>query len=89
MTQPAARQPNPTATLECVHSVRSVQVHSSHEVVVSSGAVNTPQLLLLSGIGPTDELRRAGVVPRVEVCAGQTLKVALIPRALRHAVLYI
>lgn len=29
-----------------------------HELIVSGGALNTPQLLLLSGIGPRDELQK-------------------------------
>lgn len=36
-------------------------VVARHEVVVSGGAFNTPQLLLLSGIGPGDELHRHGI----------------------------
>jgi choline dehydrogenase len=31
------------------------------EVIVSGGAVNSPQLLLLSGVGPADHLREVGV----------------------------
>ncbi len=31
------------------------------EVILSGGAVNSPRLLLLSGIGPADELRRLGI----------------------------
>jgi choline dehydrogenase len=31
------------------------------EVIVSAGAVNSPQLLLLSGVGPADHLREVGV----------------------------
>ena len=34
---------------------------SSREVIVTSGAVGSPKLLLLSGIGPADELREVGV----------------------------
>jgi choline dehydrogenase len=30
-------------------------------VILAGGSVNSPQLLLLSGIGPADEIRRAGV----------------------------
>jgi choline dehydrogenase len=30
-------------------------------VILSGGSVNSPQLLLLSGIGPADEIRRAGI----------------------------
>lgn len=36
-------------------------VHVNAEVVLSGGAVNSPKLLLLSGIGPADELREVGV----------------------------
>jgi choline dehydrogenase len=31
------------------------------QVILAGGAINSPQLLLLSGIGPADELRAAGV----------------------------
>jgi choline dehydrogenase len=33
------------------------------EVVVASGAIGSPKLLMLSGIGPADELKAAGVTP--------------------------
>jgi choline dehydrogenase len=36
------------------------------EVIVSGGAYNTPQLLMLSGIGPRDELVRHGIHVRVD-----------------------
>jgi choline dehydrogenase-like flavoprotein len=39
-------------------------VHASKEVVVSAGAVGSPQLLLLSGIGPKDELEELGITCR-------------------------
>ena len=34
---------------------------AAQEVIVAAGAVGSPRLLLLSGIGPADELREAGV----------------------------
>ncbi|KAJ1525083.1 hypothetical protein ONE63_009926 [Megalurothrips usitatus] len=37
------------------------RVRAAREVVVSAGAVQSPQLLMVSGIGPADQLRRAGV----------------------------
>jgi choline dehydrogenase len=43
------------------------QVTASHEVILSAGAVNSPQLLMLSGIGDADQLRAAGVQPRHEL----------------------
>jgi choline dehydrogenase len=36
-------------------------VRVDRELVLSSGAVNTPRLLLLSGIGPADELQPLGI----------------------------
>ncbi|CAG9814735.1 unnamed protein product, partial [Phaedon cochleariae] len=35
--------------------------YASKEVIISGGAVNTPQLLLLSGVGPEEELRKVNV----------------------------
>ncbi|RJG22078.1 GMC family oxidoreductase [Massilia cavernae] len=37
------------------------QVYANKEVLLSSGAYNSPQILMLSGIGPADELRRLGI----------------------------
>ncbi len=44
---------------------RGVEVaRAEREVLLSAGAIGSPQLLLLSGIGPADELRAAGVEVR-------------------------
>lgn len=42
----------------------TVTVRAGAEVIVASGAVDSPRLLLLSGIGPADELRQAGIAVR-------------------------
>jgi len=39
------------------------QARAGAEVILCAGAVNSPQILLLSGIGPADDLRAAGVEP--------------------------
>lgn len=42
---------------------KTVDAAADHEVIVSGGAIASPQLLLLSGIGPADELARVGIKP--------------------------
>jgi len=47
-----------------VHYVRrgeALVAEASREVILCGGSINSPQLLLLSGVGPADELRQAGV----------------------------
>ncbi len=41
------------------------QVTASREVILCGGTFNTPQLLMLSGIGPPEELQRNGIPVRV------------------------
>ncbi len=43
------------------------EIIARREVILSGGAVNSPQLLLLSGVGPSDEIRGAGVTAEIEL----------------------
>lgn len=40
---------------------------ATREVIVSGGAINSPQLLLLSGIGPAEELSALGITPVLDL----------------------
>ena len=42
---------------------RMLSARADAEVIVSGGAINSPQILLLSGIGPAEDLRAAGIKP--------------------------
>ena len=39
------------------------EIRASREVILSGGAINSPQLLLLSGIGPANEISQHGLRP--------------------------
>ncbi|MGH8150911.1 MAG: GMC family oxidoreductase [Steroidobacteraceae bacterium] len=50
--------------VEYVKDGRRQVARAAREVILAAGAFNSPQLLLLSGIGPPRELEAAAVVPR-------------------------
>ncbi|MEA3132708.1 MAG: choline dehydrogenase [Gammaproteobacteria bacterium] len=45
----------------------TIEARADREVILSGGAFNSPQLLMLSGIGPADELRSHGIDVRVDL----------------------
>jgi choline dehydrogenase len=58
--------------LECVRDGRAARARATRGVVLAAGAVASPKLLMLSGVGPADAVRRAGiavVADRAEVGA--------------------
>ena len=49
-------------------------VEAEGEILLCGGAFNTPQMLMLSGIGPADELASAGIAPIVDLPVGRNLQ---------------
>jgi choline dehydrogenase len=47
--------------IEYVQGGQEQQVFADREVILSGGAYNSPQVLLLSGIGPADHLKSVGI----------------------------
>ncbi|XP_074140557.1 choline dehydrogenase, mitochondrial [Sminthopsis crassicaudata] len=47
--------------VEYVKNGQKRKAYASKEVILSGGAINSPQLLMLSGIGNADELRKLGI----------------------------
>ncbi|MFI0447149.1 GMC family oxidoreductase [Actinomadura sp. 6N118] len=52
----------------------TVEARAEGEVVLSGGAINSPQLLMVSGVGPADHLREHGIDVLVDAPVGQGLQ---------------
>lgn len=53
--------------LNCRSAGRDLGLRARREVLLCGGAINSPQLLMLSGIGPAEELRKHGIDCRVDL----------------------
>jgi choline dehydrogenase len=53
--------------VEYRHGGRIQTANARREVILSAGAINSPRLLLLSGIGPADELKKLGITPVLDL----------------------
>lgn len=50
-----------------IHGTNRTALTAAREVILCGGAINSPQLLMLSGIGPRAELARIGIDVRVDL----------------------
>jgi len=47
--------------VEFVHEGKVHTIAAKHEVILSTGAINTPRILMISGVGPEKELKKHGI----------------------------
>ncbi|KAJ8667360.1 hypothetical protein QAD02_009022 [Eretmocerus hayati] len=50
-----------------------IEIRAKKEVIISAGSVESPKLLMLSGIGPFEHLRHIGIIPLVDSPVGKNL----------------
>ena len=54
---------------------QSIELTTNKEVLLSAGAINSPQVLMLSGVGPKDHLTEKGIETKVDLSGvGQNLQ---------------
>ena len=59
--------------VQFVHGGKEKTVHTHGEVIVSAGAIASPQILMLSGIGPADHLSYLGIPVVVDLPVGRSM----------------
>src|SRR5262245_16904322 len=60
--------------VEYVQNGQVMRAEVAREVILCGGAFNTPQLLMLSGIGPAEHLRGVDITPVVDLPVGRNLQ---------------
>ncbi len=60
--------------IEYVRSGTTQRAEAGREVILAGGTFNTPQLLMLSGIGPVAHLREIGIKPLLDLPVGKNLQ---------------
>lgn len=65
LVNPASKTAHGVEVIDEYGSKRKILVKK--EVIVSGGAVNSPQILLLSGVGPREDLMKVGIRPIVDL----------------------
>ncbi len=60
--------------IEYIKGGKTVRVDADREVILSGGVFNSPQLLMLSGIGPAEHLKDMGIEPIVDLPVGKNLQ---------------
>jgi 4-pyridoxate dehydrogenase len=60
--------------IEYIKAGAKVRAEAAREIILSAGAFNTPQLLMLSGIGPAEHLRSMSIKVTADLPVGKNLQ---------------
>ncbi|MDK2778018.1 MAG: GMC family oxidoreductase N-terminal domain-containing protein [Pseudomonadota bacterium] len=60
-----------TGVTYAVKGGADVVAQAAKEVIISSGAIGSPKILMLSGIGPSENLSKVGIETRIELPVGK------------------
>lgn len=66
-----------TRKVEGVHFLKNGKpyfVHANKEVILAAGALNTPQIMMLSGLGPAEHLQNLGIPVINDLQVGENLQ---------------
>ena len=66
--------PRATGVRVTLKDNRSVDIKASREVILSAGSIASPQILMLSGIGPKEHLTEMGIRTVVDLRVGENLQ---------------
>lgn len=67
--------PNDPTTAIGIETLDGLQISATHDVILSSGSIDTPKVLLLSGIGPSEQLKELGIPVRLDLpFVGKSMK---------------
>lgn len=70
---------NFTRGVTVVQSAQNFNLYSKKEVVLSAGAIGTPQILMLSGIGNADHLISMGIPAKADLPVGDAMTDHVLP----------
>jgi 4-pyridoxate dehydrogenase len=60
--------------VDFVYEGATIHAEATREVILCGGVFNSPQLLMLSGIGPAAHLRGLGIAPLIDLPVGRNLR---------------
>jgi len=67
MVQKIAIEGGHATGVDYIHQGKLHKVEARREIILSGGAINSPHLLMLSGVGPADQLRQHGIEIKLDL----------------------